>query len=116
MDEKRCRTSISSVPDPFFYSNTLNPRRPNIPDELLEMQVDVEGSRIEIIPLHHTPPQCDPLPRRASIGTGSKESGVSRTESTKNDEATTSKVQAGASEQLARLQIGRLQRETALTE
>ena len=116
MDEKRCCTSISSVPDPLFYSNTLNPRRPHISDELLEMKVDVEGSRIEIIPLHHAPPQCDPLPRRAAIGTGSKEPGVSRTESTENDEATTSKVQAGASEELARLQVGRQQRETASTE
>ena len=83
MDEKRCRTSINSVPDLFFYSNTLNPRRPHTPDEFtLELKADVEGLRLEIIPLQHAPPQCDPLPRRAAIGTGSEEPGGSCTEST----------------------------------
>ena len=29
MDENRSRTSTSPVPDPFFYSNMVNPRRPH---------------------------------------------------------------------------------------
>ena len=133
------------------------------------MKVDVEELRMEIILSQPAPPQCDLLPRRAAvdtgseepgtlrrspaIGTGSEEPGVSRTESTEreglfsletsmdgffnlnftsteqecllsksdvgvddNDEATTSKVQAGAREEFARLPIGRQQREAASTE
>ena len=58
-----------------------NPRRPHTPDEFtLEMKADVERLRIEIILLQPAPPQCDPLPRRAAVGTGSDEPGVSRLE------------------------------------
>ena len=50
MDEKRSRTSTSPVPDPFFYRNMVVSRRPHAPDEFtLEMKVDVEGLRMEII-------------------------------------------------------------------
>ena len=72
MDEKRFRTS--PVPDPFFYRNMSNPRRPHTPDEFtLEMKVDVERLRIEIIFSQPAPPQYDPLPRRAAVDTGSEE-------------------------------------------
>ena len=66
------------------------------------MKVDVERLMMEIIPSQPAPPQCDPLPRRAevdtgseepgsprrspAIGTGSDEPGVSRTESTVTEE------------------------------
>ena len=59
MDEKRSRTSTSPVPNPFFYRNMVIPRHPHTPDEFtLEMKVDVEGLRMEIIP-------CNP--RRHSV-------------------------------------------------
>ena len=149
----------------------LNPSSPYTPDEFtLEMKVDVERLRMEIILSQPAPPQCDPLPRRVAVdtgseelgtsrrspatGTGSDEPGVSRVETSTeekkilpletsmdvflhsyftsreqecilfqpdvriddNDEATTSKVQAGAREEFARLPIGGQQRETASTE
>ena len=50
MDERRSRTSTSPVPNPFFYRNMAIPRHPHTPDEFtLEMKVDVEGLRMEII-------------------------------------------------------------------
>ena len=95
MDETRFRTS--PVPAPLFYRNMSNPRRPHTPDEFtLEMKVDVERLRMEIIILQPASPQCVPLrrcaavdtgsegpgtPRRSpAIGTGSDEPGVSRVE------------------------------------
>ena len=79
MDEKRSRTSTSPVPDPFFYRNMVIPRRPHSPDELtLEMKVDVEGLRMEIILSQPASTQCGPSPQRAAIGTGSEEPGASR--------------------------------------
>ena len=63
MDEKRFRNSL--VSELFFYRNMSNPRRPHPPDEFtLEMKVDVERLRIEIIILQPAPPQRDPWPRR----------------------------------------------------
>ena len=77
MDEKRSRTSSSPVPDPFFYRNMVIPRHPHTPAEFtLEMKVDVEGLRMEIILSQPAPPQCDPLPRRAAVDTGSEEPGT----------------------------------------
>ena len=101
MDEKRFRTSLIS--EPFLYRNMSNPRRPYTPDEFtLEMRVDVERLRMEII-LSQPTPQCDPSPRRLpavdtgseepgtlrrspAIGMGLDEPGVSRTESTEKEE------------------------------
>ena len=78
MDENRSRTSTSSVPDPFFYSKMLNPRRPHTPDEFtLEMRVDVERLRLEITLSQPAPqPQCDPSPRHAAVDTGPEEPGT----------------------------------------
>ena len=77
MDEKRSRASTSPVPDPFFYRNMINPRRPHTPDEFtLEMIVDVEGFRMEIILSQPASSQCDPSPRRAAVDTGSEEPGM----------------------------------------
>ena len=77
MDEKRSRTSTSPVPDPFSCRNMVIPRRPHTPDEFtLEMKVDVEGLRMEIILSQPASPQCDPLPRRAAVDTGSEEPGT----------------------------------------
>ena len=77
MDEKRSRTSISPVPNPFCYRNMVIPRLPHTPDEFaLEMKVDVEGLRIEIILLQPASSQCDPSPRRAAVDTGSEEPGT----------------------------------------
>ena len=52
MDEKSSHTSTSPVPDPFFYRNMVIPRHPHTPVEFtLEMKVDIEGLRMEIIRL-----------------------------------------------------------------
>ena len=60
IDEKRSRTSTNPVPD-FFYRNTVIPRRPHTPDEFtLEMKVDVEGLRMEIILSQPASSQCNP--------------------------------------------------------
>ena len=54
-DEKRFR--ISLVSGPFFYRNVSNPRRPHIPGGFtLEMKVDVERLRMEIIISQPAPP------------------------------------------------------------
>ena len=63
MDEKLSRTSTSPAPDPFFYRNIVIPTRPHTPDEFtLEMNVDVEGLRMEIILSQPASSQCDPSP------------------------------------------------------
>ena len=50
MDEKRSRTSTSPVPNPFFYRNMVIPEYQHTPEEFnLQMKVDVEGLRMEII-------------------------------------------------------------------
>ena len=77
MDEKRSRTSTSPVSNPFFYRNMVIPRRPHSPDEFtLEMKVDVEGLRLEIILTQPASLQCAPSPRRAAVDTGSEEPGT----------------------------------------
>ena len=73
MDAQRFRTSLVSEP---FYSKMYNPRRPHNSDEFtLEMRVDVECLRMEIIFSQLAPrPQCEPLPRRlTAVDTGSEE-------------------------------------------
>ena len=70
MDE-RSRTSTSPVSDPFFYRNMVIPRPLHTPAEFtLEMKVDVKGLKLEYTLSQPAPPQCDPLPRRAAVGTG----------------------------------------------
>ena len=77
MDEKRSRTSTSPVPNPFFYRNMVIPKHPHTPDEFtLEMKVDVEGLRMEIILSQPASSQCDPSPQRAAVDTGSEEPGT----------------------------------------
>ena len=77
MDEKRFRTSTSPVPNPFFYRNMVIPSHPHTPDEFtLEMKVNVEGLRLEIILSQPASSQCDPSPRRAAVDTGSNEPGT----------------------------------------
>ena len=77
MDEKRSRTSTSPVPNPFFYRNMVLPSHPYTPDEFtLEMKVDVEGLRMEIILSQLASSQCDPTPRRAAVDTGSEQPGT----------------------------------------
>ena len=98
MDAQRFRTSLVSE---HIYSKLYNPRWPHNPDDFtLEMRVDVERLRMEIVFSQPAPrPQCDPSPRRLpavgtgseeprtlrrlpAIGTGSDEPGVSRAKST----------------------------------
>ena len=70
MDEKGFRAS--PVSEPFFYRNMSNSRHPHTPDEFtLEMKVYVKRLRMKIVLSQSAPPQYDPLPRRAAIGTGS---------------------------------------------
>ena len=77
MDEKRSRTSTSPVPNPFFYRNMVIPRRPHTPDEFtMEMKVDVESLRMDIILSQPASSECDPSPRRAAVDTGSEEPGT----------------------------------------
>ena len=77
MDEKRSRTSTSPVSNPFFYRNMVIPRHPHTPDEFtLEMKVDVEGLRMEIILSQPASAQCYLSPRRAAVDTGSEEPGT----------------------------------------
>ena len=72
------RRAVVPVPNPFFYRNMGIPRRPHTPDEFtLEMKVDVEGLRMEIILSKPASSQCDLSPRRAVVDTGSEEPGTS---------------------------------------
>ena len=76
MDAQRFRTSL--VPEPF-YGKMRNPRWPYNPDEFtLEMRVDVERLRMDIVLSQPAPrPQCDPSPRRLPVvDTGSEKPGV----------------------------------------
>ena len=77
MDEKRSRISTSPVPNPFFYRNMVIPEHPHKPEEFnLQMRVDVEGLRMEIILSQPPSSECDPSPRRAAVDTGSEEPGT----------------------------------------
>ena len=103
MDEKHSRTS--PVSDPFFYSinSMLYPMRPHTPDEFtLERKVDVERIRIKIIISQTAPPQCDLLPRRTAVETGSEEPEMSRWSpaiGTGSDEPGVSRVETSATEE-----------------
>ena len=77
MDEKRFRTSTSPVSNPFFYRNMVILSHPHIPEVFnLQMKVDVEGLRMEIILSQPPSSECDPSPRRAAVDTGSGEPGT----------------------------------------
>ena len=77
MDEKRSRTSTSPVQNPFFYRNMAIPSHPHTPDEFtLEMKVDVEGLRMEIILSQPASSHFDPSPRHAAVDTVSEEPGT----------------------------------------
>ena len=72
------KSAYAPVPAPFqtlfFYRNMVIPRRPHTPDEFaLEMKVDFEGLRMEIILSQPASSQCHPSPRRAAVDTGSEE-------------------------------------------
>ena len=76
MDARRSRTNL--VSEPFFYSKMSNPRWPHIHDEFtLEMRVDVERRRMEIVLSPEPPPQRDASPRRLpTVDTGLEEPGT----------------------------------------
>ena len=77
MDEKRSRTSTSPVPNPFSCRNMVIPSHPHTPDEFtLEMKVDVERLRMEIILSQPASSQCDASPRRAAVDKGPEEPGT----------------------------------------
>ena len=77
MNKKRSRTSASPVPNPFFYRNMVIPRQPHTLEKFsLEIKVDAEGLRMEIILSQPTPSECYPSPRRAAVDTGSEEPGT----------------------------------------
>ena len=71
MNAERLRTGFVSEP---FYTKPSNPRWPHTPAECtLEMKVDVERLRMEILLSQPVPPpQCDSSPRRLpAVDTGS---------------------------------------------
>ena len=77
MDEKRSRTSTSPVSNPFLYRNMVIPEHPHTPEKFhLQMKVDVEGLRMEIILSQPSSSECDTSPRRAAVDTGSEEPGT----------------------------------------
>ena len=79
MDEKRSRTGTRPVLYPLSYRNMVIPRHPYTPDNFtLEMKVDVDGLRMEIILSQPASSQCGSSPRRAAVYTGSEEPGKSR--------------------------------------
>ena len=77
MDEKCSRISTSPVTNPFFYRSMVIPDHPHTPEEFsLQMKVDVEGLRMEIILSQPPSSECDTSPRRAAVDTGSDEPGT----------------------------------------
>ena len=77
MDEKRSRISTSPVTNPFFYRSMVIPDHPHTPEEFsLQMKVDVEGLRMEIILSQLPSSECDTSSRRAAVDTGSEEPGT----------------------------------------
>ena len=80
MDVQRLRAGFDLKP---LYSKQCNLRWPHTPEKkTLEMNVDVERLRMEIVLSQPAPPpQCDSSPRRMSaVGTGLDEIGVPRAE------------------------------------
>ena len=87
MREQHFLVGFGSVP---FYSKLYNPRWPHTPEEYtLEMRVDVERLRMDVVLSPPTPPpQFNSSPRQLpAIGRGSDEPGVSRavTDSTERE-------------------------------
>ena len=77
MDEKRSRTSTSPVSNTFLYRNMVILEHPHTPEEFhLQMKVDVEGLRMEIILSQLSSSKCDTSPQRAAVDTGSEEPGT----------------------------------------
>ena len=77
MDEEHSRTSTSPVSNPFLYRNMVIPEHPHTPEEFhLQMKVDVQGLRMEIILSQPSSSECDTSPRRAAVDTGSEEPGT----------------------------------------
>ena len=77
MDEERSRTSTSPVSNPFLYINMVISEHPHTPEEFhLQMKVDLEGLRMEIIVSQPSSSECDTSPRRAAVDTGSEEPGT----------------------------------------
>ena len=77
MDEKRSRTSTSPVPNSLFYRNMVILEHPHTAEEFnLQMKVDIEGLRMEIILSQPASSECDPSPRRAAVDTGTEEPGT----------------------------------------
>ena len=77
MDEKCFRASTSPVSNPFLYRNMVIPERLHTPEEFhLQMKVDVEGLRMEIILSQPSLSECDASPRRAAVDTGPEEPGT----------------------------------------
>ena len=77
MDEKRSRISTSPVTNPFFYRSMVIPEHPHTPEEFsLQMKVDVEGLRMEIILSQPPSSEGDPSPRRAAVVMRSDEPGT----------------------------------------
>ena len=73
MDEERSRTSTSLVSNPFLYRNMVIPEHPHTPEEFhLQMKVDVEGLRMEIILSQPSSSECDLSPRHAVVVTRSE--------------------------------------------
>ena len=75
------KNALAPVRAPFqilsLYRNMVIPNHPHTPDEFtLEMKVDVEGLRMEIILSQPASSECDPSPRRAAVDTGSEEPGT----------------------------------------
>ena len=80
MDAQRFRTGFKSE---LFYIKLYNPRWPHTPEEYaLEMGVDVERLRMELVLSQPVPPpQCYLSPRRSPVvGMGLDEPGGSRAE------------------------------------
>ena len=76
MNEKRFRIGLDTEP---FYTKLYNPGWPRTSEEhKLEMDVDVERLRMEILLLQSAPPpQCDSSPQRSpTVDTGSDEPGT----------------------------------------
>ena len=64
MDEKRSCASTSPVSNPFLYGNMVIPEHPHTPEEFhLQMKVDVEGFRMEIILSQASSSECDTSPQ-----------------------------------------------------
>ena len=78
MDARRSRTDL--VSEPFFHRKMFNPRCPHTLDEFtLEMKVNVQGLRMEIVHSQpESPLQCDASPRRLPAFDTASEAPIAR--------------------------------------